>query len=140
RGVAALGCMLLAMLAAPSLRRARPQDVPQLAATLARAFYDDPVAEWAFRADSQRLAALTTFQTLRMRQLAPGDEIWMTEGGRCAALWAPPGAWRTTPREDAALVRCFLRSRLIWRMPMVTAGFLGLERHHPHDPPHFYLA
>jgi ribosomal protein S18 acetylase RimI-like enzyme len=124
----------------PSVRRATSQDVPALAVMLARAFHDDPVAGWAFHGDGPRLRALEHFQAIRMRQLMPGDEIWMDADGRCAALWAPPGAWRTTAREDAQLARCFMHPRLIWRMPMVTAGFLGLERHHPHDPPHYYLA
>jgi ribosomal protein S18 acetylase RimI-like enzyme len=129
-----------AMAELPAVRRAGPDDVPVLAATLARAFYDDPVASWAFRADGVRLRALERFQAIRTRQLMPGEEIWMSEGGKCAALWAPPGAWRTTAREDAALTRCFMHPLLFARMPLVTAGFLGLEAKHPRDPQHYYLA
>ena len=107
---------------------------------LARAFYDDPVASWAFRADGARLRALEHFQGIRARQLMPGDEVWMDADGRCAALWAPPGLGKTTVREDAELMRCFMHPRLFARMPLVTAGFLGLEAKHPKEPPHFYLA
>ena len=132
--------MLAAMTEQPSVRRAGPPDVAAVAAMLARAFYDDPVATWAFRADGARLRALELFQAIRMRQLMGGEELWMDAQGRCAALWAPPGSWKTTAREDAALMRCFMHPLLFARMPLVTAGFLGLEAKHPKDPAHFYLA
>ena len=35
---------------------------------------------------------------------------------------------------------CFLRPRLLARMPLVALGWDKLERGHPRQPPHFYLA
>jgi ribosomal protein S18 acetylase RimI-like enzyme len=123
-----------------SVRRASAQDIPALAAMLARAFLDDPVASWAWRPDELRLAALERFQAVRLRQLIAGDEVWTTDELTCAALWAPPGHWHMTLRETAMLVPCFLRPRLFARMPLVALGWERLERAHPRKPPHFYLA
>jgi GNAT superfamily N-acetyltransferase len=107
---------------------------------LARAFYDDPVAEWAYPADGQRVRALERFQATRMRQLLGGGDVWASADLTCAALWAQPGAWKSTLREDAQLVPSFMHPRLIARLPLVTAGWLALERKHPAKPLHYYLA
>lgn len=124
----------------PAVRRASAQDIPALAAMLARAFLDDPVASWAWRPDRLRLAALERFQAVRMRQLIAGDEVWTNDDLTCAALWAPPGRWHMTLRETAMLVPCFMRPRLFARMPLVAIGWEKLERAHPRTPPHYYLA
>jgi GNAT superfamily N-acetyltransferase len=125
---------------APSIRRARPQDIPALAGVLARAFVDDPVAGWAWRPDALRPVALERFQAIRLSQLIAHEEVWCSEDLDCAALWAPPGRWHSTLRETAALVPCFLRPRLLARMPLVALGWEKLERAHPRKPEHFYLA
>ena len=125
---------------APAVRRATPADVPELARMLARAFLDDPVATWAWRPEDLRLGSLERFQAIRLRQLAPYEEIWTNAELSCAALWAPPGHWRSTLRETAALVPCFMHPRLIGRMPLVALGWHNLELSHPKAPPHCYLA
>lgn len=122
------------------VRRASAADIPALAAMLARAFLDDPVASWAWRPDELRLDALERFQATRLRQLIGEQEIWTTDELTSAALWAPPGRWHMSLRETAMLVPCFLRPRLFARMPLVALGWEKLERAHPRSPSHFYLA
>jgi ribosomal protein S18 acetylase RimI-like enzyme len=122
------------------VRRATSADVPALAAVLARAFLDDPVASWAWRPDRLRLGALERFHGVRLRQLLAGEEVWTSDELTCAALWAPPASWHMTLSETAMLVPCFLRPRLFVRMPLVALGWEKLERAHPRRPPHFYLA
>jgi ribosomal protein S18 acetylase RimI-like enzyme len=124
----------------PGARRATGADVQTLARALARAFLDDPVAMWAFDHDDLRPGALERFQATRLRQLLGEEEVWMSEDHACAALWAPPGRWRTTVRQDAALLRSFTHPRLLSRLPLVALGLLDIERKHPHEPPHYYLA
>ena len=124
----------------PAVRRARPHDIPALATALARAFYDDPVASWAWKPDELRLAALERFQATRMRQLISHGEVWCSDDLSCGALWAPPGHWHSSLKEVAQLVPCFLRPRLFARMPLVAAGWELLERGHPREPAHYYLA
>jgi ribosomal protein S18 acetylase RimI-like enzyme len=107
---------------------------------LARAFFDDPVAQWSCRLDQLRLAVLERFYVTRLRQLIAEREVWAAPGAASAALWSPPGRWRTTPAQDLALLRASLHPRLLARLPLVIRGLLGIERVHPHDPPHWYLA
>jgi ribosomal protein S18 acetylase RimI-like enzyme len=126
--------------ASVNVRRATDADVPELAAALARAFLDDPVAEWSCRPDRLREAMLKRFQAIRTRQLLAHEEVWTTDMLSCAALWAPPGRWKTTLREDLEIGRALAHPRLIWRMPLIAAGFAGMERDHPHSTPHWYLA
>jgi ribosomal protein S18 acetylase RimI-like enzyme len=128
------------MSAAPPVRRATAADVPELARMLARAFFDDPVAEWAWRDDASRPRALERFQAIRAQQLLADQEVWTTDDHSAAALWAPPLRWKKTLLQDAAFTRCFLHPRLIARMPLVTAGWIAMERGHPHHPAHYYLA
>ena len=91
--------------AQPAIRRARSEDIPALAGALARAFFDDPVASWAWKPDDLRLAALERFQATRIRQLIGHEEVWCSEDLACAALWAPPGHWHATLRETARIAR-----------------------------------
>ncbi|HUB73836.1 MAG TPA: GNAT family N-acetyltransferase [Solirubrobacteraceae bacterium] len=125
---------------APSVRRADAADVPALAAMLARAFLDDPVASWAWRAERARLRALERFQAVRLRQLLPGEEVWTDDQLSCAALWAPPGEWHSSLRETLQLAPAFMHPRLFARMPLVALGWEKLERAHPRRPLHYYLA
>jgi ribosomal protein S18 acetylase RimI-like enzyme len=126
---------------APALRRATAADVPALARMLARAFMDDPVAQWSCAPQELREKVLERFHGARMRHLLGHDEIWITEELDSAAVWAPPRHWKTTVREDLALAGCLLYPRLLPRLPLVVSGFLGVERRHPRDrPPHWYLA
>jgi ribosomal protein S18 acetylase RimI-like enzyme len=123
-----------------AVRRATAADVPQLGRMLARAFFDDPVATWAFPPDELREAALERFQATRVRQLLADEEVWTADDHSSAALWAPPGRWKTTIRQDAALMPCFARPRLVARAPLVTVGWLRLASKHPAEPLHYYLA
>jgi GNAT superfamily N-acetyltransferase len=120
--------------------RATGQDAPALAGMLARAFLDDPVARWSCRPDGLRLGMLERFNGARLRQLLVHDEVWTTAERSCVALWAPPKRWKTTGREDMQLARCLLHPRLIGRMPLIATGLFGMERRHPREIPHWYLA
>ena len=121
-------------------RRATPEDVPALGQMLARAFFDDPVATWSCRPDGLRPDVLVRFNSARLRHLLPEGEVWTAPDCSSAALWAPPQSWKTTPGQDLELLRGILHPRLLWRAPLILRGLLGVERRHPHTPPHWYLA
>jgi ribosomal protein S18 acetylase RimI-like enzyme len=114
--------------------------VTGLAQMLARAFFDDPVAMWSCRPADLRPRVLERFNAARLRHLLADHEVWTTPELSSAALWAPPKRWKTTPRQDVDLARGVLHPRLIVRAPLIAAGLLGIERRHPHHPPHWYLA
>ncbi|HWB69727.1 MAG TPA: GNAT family N-acetyltransferase, partial [Solirubrobacterales bacterium] len=121
-------------------RRANVADAPELGRMLARSFHDDPVAAWACPAEGRRPGMLERFHGTRLRQLLSHAEVWTTPDCASAALWAPPGRWKTSAREDLELTLCMLRPGLLRRAPLVGAGLIGVERKHPAAPPHWYLA
>jgi ribosomal protein S18 acetylase RimI-like enzyme len=124
----------------PAVRLATPADHSALAHALADAFFDDPVSCWATRPARLRPASLRRFfgamLAIRLRQ----GWVWTDDSCAGAALWAPPGGWRTTVRDDLRIARAYAHPRLWPRSPMVAYGLLGIERRHPHTPDHAYLA
>ncbi len=122
------------------MRLAAAGDVPALAATLARAFADDPIARWSCPRDDLRPGVLERFHGARARQLIRDGEVWMSADGTSAALWADPGHWRTSVRDDLEIAASMRDPRLWRRAPLIGYGLLGLEGHHPPAPPHWYLA
>jgi GNAT superfamily N-acetyltransferase len=126
--------------AVAAARRAEAAELPALARMLARAFLDDPVAAWACRPDPLRPRVLERSFGMRLRDLHVHGEIWTSDSLESVAVWAPPGRWHTTVREDLAYATTLLHPRLILRAPMVVWGLLGAQRVHPEEPPHWYLA
>ena len=122
------------------VRRATTDDLAALTGALARAFMDDPVARWSCPREQLRMSVLEGFHGARLRQLHPLEEVWTTEDRSSAALWAPPEQWHTSWRQDLALARCVARPALALRLPFTVSGLLGMERRHPRQPPHWYLA
>lgn len=83
---------------------------------------------------------LEHFHGTRMRQLLTQQEVWTSDALDSAALWAAPGEAHTTPRQDLELMAGLSHPRLAWRLALVAGGLLRVQRHHPRDPPHWYLA
>lgn len=103
---------------------------------LARAFYDDPAMSWTFPRDEKRLEQAERFWSIRLRHVAPQEEIYVTDDLSAAAAWTLPDRWHVSWRETAELGRMMLGPRL----PLLFRGLQRIERAHPHAPPHFYLA
>lgn len=122
----------------PTVREAQPDDVPALAATLARAFDDDPVSGWFYRREASRPHRLGRFFAWQLRRLMPQGVVHTTADGAGAAIWALPDRWRETPMDS---VRLFAATggALLTRLPTVLAGVQRIERHHP-AAPHLYLS
>ncbi|MHB8241820.1 MAG: GNAT family N-acetyltransferase [Solirubrobacteraceae bacterium] len=114
--------------------------MPALTQMLVRAFMDDPVAVWACRWEGLRPQMLEGMYRARLRQMLVHKEVWTNPGLTSAALWMPPGRWKTTLRQDAALVSSFLNPRLLVRLPFLAIGLSGVQRQHPRTPPHWYLS
>jgi GNAT superfamily N-acetyltransferase len=118
------------------IRRMRPQELPQVAGLLARAFYDDPAMSWTFPRHRKRMRQAERFWRIRLTHMAPQDEIYVTDDLSAVAAWTPPDRWHVSLRETRQLASMMLNLRL----PMLFRGLQRLERAHPHAPPHFYLA
>jgi ribosomal protein S18 acetylase RimI-like enzyme len=115
------------------IRTATAEDVPALAAALARAFHDDPVARWSLASDRRREGRLRRFYRERLRTLVAEELVFCDEQRRGAALWAPPDRWHQPLGE-------LVRARIVTlRAPVVIAGMNRVQERHPAEP-HLYLA
>ncbi len=124
----------------PDVRSATPGDLPRIGAILAAAFVDDP--EWnhitAPRANWPARAA-AWFEADARAQLRGHGEVLVDEAIRGVAIWSPPGHWRGTAREAAAVA--LPSARLFGsRLPRAIRLLGAMERAHPSDPPHWFLA
>ena len=120
-----------------SVRRARREDFPPLAAMLARAFYDDPVTSWFYPNPARRIARTERFFAIRLRQLADQELIFTTADHSGAALWTQPGRWREDLRQSLMLLP--MLPVLLPRIVRSTRAVREIERRHP-VLPHFYLS
>ena len=107
-------------------------------ATLARAFHDDPAFVHIFPDAATRRRRLPRFFDM-LWALTATKGVWEgTEGLGAAAIWLPPGRWRTSP-----ITMIGLMPRLIAVHGLATGRALKLldqvDRVHP-DAPHWYLA
>ncbi|HEY1594657.1 MAG TPA: GNAT family N-acetyltransferase [Thermoleophilaceae bacterium] len=118
------------------MRKAERSELPQVAALLARAFYDDPAMSWTFPSDRKRLAQAERFWSIRLRYMASQEEIYVTEDLSATAVWGLPDRWHVSWRETGELARMMVNPRL----PMLFTGLRRLEKAHPPKPPSFYLA
>ena len=122
----------------PVIRALRADDVVPLAATEARAFYDDPLQVWALPDASTRLDVLTRLFELMIRVVSlPLGESYTDDTRSVGALWAPPGRWvvdqEAAEELDGMAVivgQGLARMRRCWEA--ITAV-------HPAEP-HFYLS
>jgi GNAT superfamily N-acetyltransferase len=122
----------------PEVRKATKADVPGLAATLARAFDDDPVIEWAFRNGRSRIRCSERWFRLRLNSLLGHGETYTTADLAGAAIWTLPDRWRTQPVEMLRTIPLLPGAGL--GVVKVLRGLDRVERAHPAKPPHYYLA
>lgn len=124
----------------PEIRPATEADLPAIGRSLAAAFDGDPVWSWlaSAKADWPRDAA-RWFEADARVQLRGHGEVLVDDDVRGAAIWAPPGHWRGTVREALAVAIPSLR---LFRsgLPRAVRDLAAMERRHPVEPPHWYLA
>src|SRR3954451_295017 len=122
------------------VRPATEEDVPALTGVLSRAFSNDPPMSWVFRDASTRVERLATLFGGALQEIfLPAGHLWTTSDVAGAAVWQPPGAWRTpdevSERLAAPLADAFLPEELDRFLT-----FLGtMEDKHPDEPEHWYL-
>ena len=123
-----------------AVRRATPDDVPQLAAAFARAFYDDPLMSWMVPDRSNRLERLRRFFTHSLRRMITKNvrDVYTTINVAGAATWAQPGEWKLPVRVMLPGVPGMLRAVGPAAMARISRAHIFLEAKHPHEP-HMYL-
>jgi GNAT superfamily N-acetyltransferase len=121
----------------PDVRRVTSEDVPELTAALARAFFDDPTVIYVFPTEATRLRKLRRFFKLQIeRTFLRRGEAYTTSDLRGGALWMPPQDVRPGLRElwDTAPMIPLLGRRLVPTLRMIAV----MESHHPKER-HYYL-
>jgi len=125
------------MPAVPQVHLVRAEEVPAAAASLVRAFYDDPMLAYMFPDPRTRGRALRRFFTLQLRQMPKRKALaYTTEGCRSTALWIPPRTGPPSLREAIAQIPTLL---ILGRRARVVLQLVRLvESRHPKTP-HYYL-
>jgi ribosomal protein S18 acetylase RimI-like enzyme len=121
------------------VRKARSEEVGDLARTLARAFYDDPVFSWLIPDASRRLAILEPGFGLFLRRLwMRHDETYVAADAAGVCVWQPPGTWKLGIGEQLGLLPAIAR---VWGRltPRALRALAALEKGHPAEQ-HYYLA
>jgi ribosomal protein S18 acetylase RimI-like enzyme len=120
------------------VRTATGADVEAISAALARAFDDDPVMTWFFPHEARRRRRLPRFMAAMTRIAAlPHGAVYTTDGHDGAALWSPPGTWKTTLTGQMRLAPAMV-GLLGARLPLALRTFALIEKGHPEEP-HWYL-
>ena len=123
--------------AAVGVRKARPDEVRAVGASLAAAFFDDPVIGWAWPVRERRAMILADFFELMAAGSLEYGEAYTVDGCAGAALWVPPEGPESSEEEETAFFgavegvthECF---------PAVRTLFEVLDARHPREP-HYYL-
>lgn len=74
------------------VRKATEEDLPDLAGTLAEAFFGDPVIRWWIPDVVRRRQILPAFFQVLTEATLHGDELYLTDDAAGGAVWLPPGA------------------------------------------------
>ncbi len=121
-----------------NVRKATVADRAALTATMARAFDDDPIANWFAKQDKRRARRLFDFMDTAWQITTRHDEIYTAEGIEGGAYWAPPGKWKMGILQQLRLMPAMVRTATLRRVPAIVGGLNAVEKKHPHEP-HWYL-
>jgi GNAT superfamily N-acetyltransferase len=83
-----------------SIRRATVADTATVAATVAAAFFDDPVTRWILPDLDRRRQVATAMFRLYVEPYVAVGETYLTAGAHGAAVWLPPGAQLMTAQQE----------------------------------------
>ena len=133
----------LARASAAAPIRATRDDIPRLTTLLADAFSDDPCLQWTFRAGAGFPKALSRYFAFALsQQCAQHDAMFMSADGNAAAVWLPPqglAALSLPPARMLMMLPRLIAMTGFSRMTRAIATGDAMEKHHPPEPPHWYL-
>ena len=113
-------------------------DADALSATLARAFFDDPFVSFILKDETQRQATLPSLFKLLFKLSLPHGACDVTPCCEAAALWRPPGVWKTHWWEYLENGSEILGIFGFGGVQHVIQVMNVVESYHP-DQPHWYL-
>jgi ribosomal protein S18 acetylase RimI-like enzyme len=118
---------------------ATKQDDALLVPVLVRAYRDDPIMNWAFRAGPRRERAWAIYFQSMLDIYHEHRMVYTTETRRGCALWAPPGAFRISKWKEIVNAPKVLNMLGIERLGRGLAVMHRMQREHPKEP-HYYLS
>ncbi|HWA91550.1 MAG TPA: hypothetical protein VG889_16045 [Rhizomicrobium sp.] len=122
---------------AAEIRPATQDDSARIAASLARAFFDDPVMMHFMPRDDERRAKLPRVFAVLLKMALPHGLCRVSQGYETATIWKPPGAWHLSLWDylanGPALLGIFGA-----KLFNVIATLDRIEKVHPKIP-HYYL-
>ncbi|MEA2652574.1 MAG: hypothetical protein QOI85_2295 [Chloroflexota bacterium] len=125
------------------VRRATPQEIPELAATLARAFAHDPFYSFLAGDAPERSQRMQDGWSGILQFGSAGlAETYTTDDHAGVAVWIPPAHGGPSFVDSLRMTPSIARLAGWRRLRQVTNAIGALERrHHHHAPqPHFYLS
>ncbi|CAN5905733.1 GNAT family N-acetyltransferase [soil metagenome] len=124
-----------------ALRKLESGEYKRLAGVLARAFETDAMAAHIFRDPARRLSDVERMFGLFLRRIyLPQQECYTVAGLKGGALWLPPGEYPLPARQQLRLLPGFIRLFGLFRTPAVFRDIDHMEKMHPKEEPHWYLA
>jgi ribosomal protein S18 acetylase RimI-like enzyme len=122
-----------------TVRKARKVDLVRVTNVMARAFDDDPIANWFAAQDDKRRERVHRFMNFGLRKLTfPHGEVYTTDAIEGAAAWTPPGKWKLDILQQLMMLPEMVKVTSWRRVPGVMRGLDAVEKKHPHEP-HYYL-
>jgi ribosomal protein S18 acetylase RimI-like enzyme len=120
------------------VRKYTAADRNALIDVMARAFDDDPMANWFAAQDSHRSRRIHDFISMGVKMTAPHDEAYTTDGVLGGAAWVPPGKAKMGVLRQLMLLPSMVRVCTARRLPAILGGLNAVEKKHPYEP-HWYL-
>jgi GNAT superfamily N-acetyltransferase len=123
------------------VRLAVRSDLEQMRDTLAEAFVNDPVSMWIYPDETQRRACLPEWYELTILAGLRCGHTYTAHSNRAVAIWAPPSVPQMFEWEREGVAVTDMLSRHLGQRTTSVLKCLGeLEKAHPREVPHFYLA
>ena len=119
-------------------RAATAADAEAAAATLARAFHDDPLICFLLPDPASRPQKMPRLFSLLFKLGLPHGCCDVTTGCEAVALWRPPGAWEIPFHQYITNGAEFVGVFGLGGALTVLSTMEVIEKRHPHEP-HFYL-
>lgn len=122
---------------AGTVRKARTDEAPALARTLARAFHDDPLVGWIIEDEAvRRQKAPRGFELYLRRFWLEHEETYTTDSTAGVCVWEPPGKWKVPILRQLAVLPAMLRTNGRHTVRVLRA-VASLEANHPGEPHYF---
>ena len=79
---------------------------------------------WTFPNDRKRRAQTERFWAIRLKYMAPQEQVYVTDDLSGVAVWTLPGRWHVSWRETGELGRMMLG----YRLPLLLCYWQGLTQ------------